>query len=340
MRIINQRHITFCAALLIVASSSISSVANAQTHTTQTITEATTQQTSTSANATGAAAETYRTDVYCTGFIEYGSSYGLEIIGAEQEQTRRVFSQGDNVYVSGGKQQGLRVGQEFSIVRPRGMFKGHWTKKKDWLGVYTQEVGRLHIVNVKDRVSLAVIDASCEVAQFGDYLRPIPRRSPPTRYDTSNLDRFSDPTNKQRGRIVLARGGREMLATNDIVYIDLGSEDGVKINDALTVYRKLGKGTVTNFRDDNIVLAASGGFESFAFKGGKFSNQANRVKHPNSNGVYGPTTNFPKIQRRRPPMPRKIVGEIVVTDVQQRTATAIVTRVAEEIHTGDHIELQ
>ncbi len=67
---------------------------------------------------------------------------------------------------------------------------------------------------------------------------------------------------------------------------------------------------------------------------------ANRVKHPNSNGVYGPTTNFPKIKRRRPPMPRKIVGEIVVTDVQQRTATAIVTRVAEEIHTGDHIELQ
>jgi hypothetical protein len=39
-------------------------------------------------------------------------------------------------------------------------------------------------------------------------------------------------------------------------------------------------------------------------------------------------------------MPRKIVGELVVIDVQMRTATAIITRVAGEVHTGDLVEIQ
>ena len=37
---------------------------------------------------------------------------------------------------------------------------------------------------------------------------------------------------------------------------------------------------------------------------------------------------------------RKIVGELVVIDVQTRTATAIITRVAGEVHTGDLVEIQ
>jgi hypothetical protein len=39
-------------------------------------------------------------------------------------------------------------------------------------------------------------------------------------------------------------------------------------------------------------------------------------------------------------MPRKVVGELVVIDVQTRTATAIITRIAGEVHTGDWVEIQ
>jgi hypothetical protein len=48
----------------------------------------------------------------------------------------------------------------------------------------------------------------------------------------------------------------------------------------------------------------------------------------------------PEVKRRRPPMPRKIVGEIVLLNVQARTATAVITRVAQEIHTGDFVEVK
>jgi hypothetical protein len=43
---------------------------------------------------------------------------------------------------------------------------------------------------------------------------------------------------------------------------------------------------------------------------------------------------------RRPSMPRKIVGEVVIISVEQRTAAAVITRYAQEIHTGDFVEVQ
>jgi hypothetical protein len=39
-------------------------------------------------------------------------------------------------------------------------------------------------------------------------------------------------------------------------------------------------------------------------------------------------------------MPRKIVGEMVIIDVQTRTATAVITRALAEVHTGDWVEIQ
>jgi hypothetical protein len=39
-------------------------------------------------------------------------------------------------------------------------------------------------------------------------------------------------------------------------------------------------------------------------------------------------------------MPRKIVRSNGDIDVQTRTATAIITRVAAEVHTGDWVEIQ
>ncbi|MEJ7712850.1 MAG: hypothetical protein WKF84_24130 [Pyrinomonadaceae bacterium] len=72
----------------------------------------------------------YYSDVHCSGLTEYQPSYNIEIIGAERESQRRIFGQGDYVYISGGSQQGVTVGQEFAVVRPRGLFRGGHTKKK------------------------------------------------------------------------------------------------------------------------------------------------------------------------------------------------------------------
>jgi hypothetical protein len=280
-------------------------------------------------------------ELSCAGYIEHAPNYsGFEVVGAEQEQEQNSFSTGQLVFINAGSQQGVRVGQEFQVVRPRGQFTTKLTRKPGKLGVYTQEIGRLRVTVVKARMSVAQVTSSCEAILLGDFLRGVPSPVSPPAGDTADLDRFADPTGKQNGRIVLAREMREMLSRHQIVYIDLGTEDNLKEGDRLTVYRPAGTGNILRFRDEEVTPSASYGFESETFRGGQFSIKAQRVQNPAHNDIHGPMITTPKVKRRRPPMPRKIVGEIVVLNVQARTATAVITRVAQEIHTGDFVEVK
>ena len=83
------------------------------------------------------------------------------------------------------------------------------------------------------------------------------------------------------------------------------------------------------------------GFSSHSYSGGGIGSMANRAKDKNGDGRYSdkPITSR-EVKQHRPLMPRKIVGEMVIIDVQTRTATAIVTRVMGEAHTGDWVEIQ
>jgi hypothetical protein len=45
-------------------------------------------------------------------------------------------------------------------------------------------------------------------------------------------------------------------------------------------------------------------------------------------------------RKGRPDFIRKVVGEMVILNVKERTATAVITRSAQEIHPGDWVEVQ
>src|SRR5205823_2713588 len=104
----------------------------------------------------------------------------------------------------------------------------------------------------------------------GDLLRSVPARTSPVAPVDPVFDRFGDASGKQHGRIVLARDGREMPTVSEVVFIDLGREDNVKEGDRLTIYRPAGRGNISRFRDEEVTPAASYGFESERFRGGKF----------------------------------------------------------------------
>lgn len=281
-------------------------------------------------------------ELSCGGFIEVSpQTPRFEIVGGEEEQEQNVYSRGDTIFINAGSADGAAVGQEFAVVRPRGQFKTNLSRKRGFLGVYTQEVGWVRITQVKERVSIAEITRSCETILLGDFLRVTTKNpsSPQARSEIA-LERFTDANGKPQGRIVLARDGREMISRDQVIFVDLGAEDGIKPGDFLTLFRPIGTGNLTRGTDEEVTTTASGGFESDRFRGGKFSNQAQRVKRPNETGVYGPTVSTPDIKRRRPQLPRKVVGEAVVVGVQQRTATVVITRVAQEVHTGDYVEVQ
>ncbi|HEV2707130.1 MAG TPA: hypothetical protein VGV59_14510 [Pyrinomonadaceae bacterium] len=279
-------------------------------------------------------------ELECSGQIEAAPvSTGLEIVGAQQEQEQRVFAEGDYLFIGGGAQQGLRAGQELSVVRPRGQFRSPLSAKRGSLGIFTQEVGRVRIVELRGEVAVALVNQSCDSILLGDLLRPVPQRVAAVRRPETNLERFASPTGRQTGRIVLSRDAREMISKDQVVFIDLGAEDNIKAGDYLTIFRPVGTGNITRFRDKEITSNAKRGFESERFRGGKFSNQSQRVRNPQDD-TFSETVNTPEIKERRPAMPRKVVGEVVVLSVQARTATAVITRVSQEVHTGDYVESQ
>jgi hypothetical protein len=75
-----------------------------------------------------------RTTLYCAGYIKYQRFADVpEIVGAEEEQEVHSYTDGDVVYLNWGTRQGIKPGDRFEIVRPRGDVKGVYKEKKGFL---------------------------------------------------------------------------------------------------------------------------------------------------------------------------------------------------------------
>ena len=278
-----------------------------------------------------------KNNLYCAGFVQTSPvNTANKIVGAENEQDGYVYATGDNLYISMGASKGVQVGDMFAVIRPRGRVETRWTRK-DNLGFFVQEVGALEVIKVKADVSVVRVKFSCDNLLLGDLLQAVPTRTSPLAQQRPVLDLFAEPTGKSSGRIFMARDGQEMLGTEQIVYLDLGAEDNVQVGDYLTVFRPLGKGNLHQTVWKESVAARDEGFQSDEYRGGKFSNQAARKTGETARGKVETTQ---AVKKDRPKNLRKIVGEVVILNVKERTATAMIVRTAQEIHTGDYVELQ
>ncbi len=276
-------------------------------------------------------------NLYCAGFIQTNAiNTSNKIVGAKDETDHFNYSQNDFLYINMGQNKGVHVGDVFAVVRPRATVKSKWSRKTD-LGFYVQEVGAVEIVKVNAEVSVARVKTSCSSFLLGDLVQPVEKRTSPVYAQRPALDIFGAPSGKAEGRILMSRDGAEYLTRDYIAYVDLGADDHVSVGDRLTIFRPLGKGNLFLDPDRESVSARDYGFESDKYKGGKFSNQAARKSGDKAEGQEVRTRDAKK---DRPANLRKVVGEAVVLNVKEKTATVVITRTATEIHTGDWVEIQ
>src|ERR1044072_7635942 len=166
----------------------------------------------------GPAAVAGKTQLICAGNIRYQKLPHMpEIVGAVEEQEQRTFADGDAVYLNAGSQQGIKEGQTFQFIRPRGTVKGVHKHKKGFLGIYVQDVGQLQVFKVRENTSVAKITFTCDAALLGDLLAPVPDRESP-QPNAADLDRYGAPNGKQTGHLMMAKDNREMVTRNDVVY--------------------------------------------------------------------------------------------------------------------------
>ena len=273
-------------------------------------------------------------NLYCGGFVQSSPiNTNNFIVGAEFEADGHIFAQGDTLVIKGNN---FQVGEMLSVIRPKGRVETRWTKKNN-LGFFVQELGVVEIVKVKNGISIAMVKNSCDNMLLGDLIVPMQQRSLPDMKDRASLDVFGDSNGKASGRIFMARDGQEMLSSTQIVYIDLGAEDNVRAGDYLTIFRPLGTGNIIDTIYDESVSARDEGFQSGEYRGGKFSNQAQRKKGDKANGKVMTSENA---RSRRPENIRRVLGEMIILNVKEKTATAMIVRTTQEVHTGDFVELQ
>jgi hypothetical protein len=264
-------------------------------------------------------------DLYCTGFISDASPRAdLQIIGAVQENMKATYAQGDVVFLSKGREAGVQPGAVYYIIRPLGLIKHPFSKKK--LGHYVRELGLLRVIEVSAKTSTAEILVSCDIVEFGDLLKPYEEMESPSRREHRPLPRYGEGSGGVTGQIVMSPGFYENLSANRVVFLDLGARQDVKPGDYFTIYREIGpREGITVTPKDDVVKDRSRGYSSDRYRGGNLSVQA-------------PRKPLEDVLKTRPEIPRKVLGELVVLKVEKNTCVAKITRTTDVVTIGDFVE--
>jgi hypothetical protein len=266
-----------------------------------------------------------RSDFYCTGFIaDVPPRVDLQVVGAEAENLKVTFAQGDVVYLNRGRSAGVQPGAVYQIIRPVGELNHPFAKRK--LGYYVREVGMLRVLEVGEKTSAGEITVSCDTVEFGDLLKPYEESLGPAARDARPLPKYREGSGGTTGQIVMSPGFHENLSANRVVFIDLGTRQDVHPGDSFTIYREIGaREGITNTPKDSVMKRRSDGYESDRFRGGEYSIQATRVPQHT-------------VLRERPQLPRKVLGELVVLKVEKTASVALITRTTAEVQVGDLIQ--
>jgi hypothetical protein len=254
--------------------------------------------------------------VYCSGFVSDPKvPDDIRVISGEQSNYKIVFSRGDYVYVNRGAQQGVKLGDVFSIVRPDKDQANEWfwgqEKLAKRMGILYRDLGQIRIVSVQPQTSVAEILFSCDYMQRGDVARPFVERPVPPYKDASKFDIFAGASGKPVGTIVTAYDWHQALGAWNTAYVNIGAQQGVKVGDYLRLFR------YQTSKDDISVRA---GEQDMQYK------------------VYG-FGSAPKKYSGKD-LPREILGEGIVLNVTKDAATVLVTYGREEAYAGDFAELE
>lgn len=175
-------------------------------------------------------------DVYCSGYIDPEHDYSELWVGGSEEETQEAFADGNVIYLSQGRNQGVQAGDEFAVIRETRTVEHPGTGQD--LGTFIRRLGKVRVMITQDDTSTGIIEMSCEDVQPSDELVPwepipIPRRSSMPSFDRYDTTPSGGPT----GKVVFVSDDRDSVAEGHLIYTDLGLASGVQPGDVITVSR-------------------------------------------------------------------------------------------------------
>jgi len=263
----------------------------------------------------------YPNDVYCSGLVTTEAvPRDTFIISGQESNTNIVWVDNEYVFVNTGSSKGVKVGDEFSVIRPvEDTTKYDWTKWQSSIlrkmGTVWEDEGRLKVVDARPEVSVAKIEHGCGYIQRADIVVPfVERPEPPLK--PGQVDRFAQPDGKALAMVITSQRFLPQAGKNDIVYVNLGNGQGVKVGDYFRIFRYTGTENETAYQTPR-----------FAF---------------DADGDLGPTYGYGSVSKKYnwANVPREVLGEGVVLRTGPNSATVLITFSVREIYAGDYVEIE
>lgn len=254
-------------------------------------------------------------EIYCSGFsTTQPVPDNTYVISGENSSYLTVFLQGQQVYLNRGSDQGVKVGDQYEVMRPTRDFMRNdpwfrWQiKLMNAMGTYYADVGRLRVDHVLPKTSIAEVTFSCEAVQRGDIARPFVARPAPL-FHNVKLNPFAPPSGKPTAMVVIGKDFTPMAGTGSIVYVNLGSAQGVKVGDYFRVFRYQGT------RNEYLYQIPNMAYKLYGFGSTPVAYHWNNL-------------------------PRQILGEGIVLRTGPNSSTVLVTDSSQSIFAGDYVELE
>ena len=264
-------------------------------------------------------------DLQCAGFVaKQLLPNATFVVGGLDTPNTAQYADGDLIFFAG---QGYELGKLYRVVRELRdpnryeSFDGQFTMLKA-MGQPYAELAVARVVDTRSKSAIAHIEFSCSPVVPGDIVTAYAERASLPYHPPLRFDRFAPPNGKASGRIVLAKDFDGELGTGMKVYMNLGSNQGVKVGDYFRAVRTYE--TDLHNRVDSLSFKAS-------------TAEDTQAKQPSIDQTMLTHNNGPVIHVAA--FPRRAVGEILVLETTPTTSTGMVVFAMEDLHLGDGVEL-
>ena len=254
-------------------------------------------------------------DVYCAGYITTQPPQEMGYVSGNWNTPHETTTGTHRfVYLHGS---GFEVGKEYELVRHvrdsnhQRVYKGQMEMMRAAGQTYF-EIGSVKVLEVRGATAIADSSFSCDGIHPGDLVVPMPKRDIPLYHGAAPFDRFAAPNGRTTGRIIMSRDFDWGLGFRSQVMLNLGADKGVKVGDYFRITR-----TYTETARDEIDRISLGARDMV------------------DTDIVNPKLVTAQSMNE---LPRRSLGELIITNVTPRSSTGVITFALEEMFLGDGVE--
>ncbi len=181
--------------------------------------------------------ETYplvsESDLYCSYSVLDGPLPDLKVTGAERQEERVFFSDGDVIYVNGGEKQGVAAGQVYLLLSFRQ--KMNHPRTGEGYGPLIQKVGRGRVIHVEEKRSVLRIEKACSPVEIGSYAVLFAEKKGVTGKDKGYVPYTKRSGDATRGEVIFLGAELKQAGTGNWALIDLGKDEGLEVGNQVTL---------------------------------------------------------------------------------------------------------